>query len=350
MDLFTTNLFHFISSRFMLSPSSVFEPRDSAVVIVGGQHELGRTIALHLSELGYTIFSLSSSHQHPTSDHGPQSSSLSTANLVYEWHKKKERSPSMPWGVIAPIVLDTQSGPERYRAAETVQAYCMNNSLHLSAVVFLATDDLSVSLNDDTCQTISPYASKSPWNSNRAQASIWADAAAQTFKDPIIITQDYVEMLAEAAGRVILVVPSILSGLSPYQETSPVVTSYLRRHLAPFGVRISSLVADRREPPENNATPAPRRSQAKTSPSYSYSEEHTLSPYLIRRLGMRVYKAIRKCAVSQELIAGSLERIISSRYPKHHYAIGMYSRLCAVHDGILDIMDLFIQLLAPTDE
>lgn len=43
--------------------------------------ELGRTIALHLSELGYTIFSLSSSHQHPTSDHGPQSSSLSTANV-----------------------------------------------------------------------------------------------------------------------------------------------------------------------------------------------------------------------------------------------------------------------------
>ncbi|OBZ75431.1 hypothetical protein A0H81_04125 [Grifola frondosa] len=63
----------------------------------------------------------------------PETSNISS--LLYEWHNKRKKSEHSPWGLVAPIVLDTGSASQRAHAFETVHAYCAAHALHLVSLI-----------------------------------------------------------------------------------------------------------------------------------------------------------------------------------------------------------------------
>lgn len=124
------------------------------------------------------------------------------------WHKEKERSGHPAWGLVAPIVLDTQSGTQRTRASETIHAYCDNHSLYLAALVILSPHPETSAWNEPASpKDQSPVIMTSKRRSDRdlTEALMWGDIVSQSIKEPVLLAQDYVEMLSEASGRVIVI-------------------------------------------------------------------------------------------------------------------------------------------------
>ncbi|KAJ3492339.1 hypothetical protein NLI96_g55 [Meripilus lineatus] len=117
-EMFATKLFEYVSRATNAPSSGVFPASESAVAIIGEDDvtetvdertvELGCSLALGFSEAGYTVFTL---YRMKSQGDIQGTSSAPSANLLYVWHKKKERSGHPAWGLVAPIVLDTQSKP-----------------------------------------------------------------------------------------------------------------------------------------------------------------------------------------------------------------------------------------------
>lgn len=130
------------------------------------------------------------------------------SKLLYVWHKKKENSGHSGWGLVAPIALDTQSGAQRTRASETIHAYCENHSLHLVSLVVLSPHPETSAWNEATSyrdQSPEIIASKRRSDRDLTEALMWGDIVSQSIKGPLLLVQDYVEMLTEASGRVIVI-------------------------------------------------------------------------------------------------------------------------------------------------
>ncbi|KAH8106767.1 hypothetical protein BXZ70DRAFT_1027556 [Cristinia sonorae] len=199
-------------SRFCgLPPCGVFRVQDSAIVVIGGEGELGRTMALRFSELGYTVFTLHPTLQYmPMSESSSQTVDTSPATLLYQWHKKKEQS-SRVWGLVAPIALDITSATDRKRASETVKAYCTSHSLQLVALISLAQPSFPSTYSDPvpeinaSSSTTTPTQLKRRSTKDFSHALVWGDMVAQSIREPIVIFQDYIEMLARVSGRIIMV-------------------------------------------------------------------------------------------------------------------------------------------------
>lgn len=158
--------------------------------------------------------------------------------------------------MVAPIIVNTRLITDRHRAAETVHAFCENSSLHLTALLFLPDAyDRETNVNEGGSNAL-----KTPLDSSKAQASMWADTAAHALKDSILFVQDYLEMLAEAGGRVISVTSSIgcefietsnsiisdfpIAYNSPYERATLMAHDYLKEQLEPLGVRTILITAD----------------------------------------------------------------------------------------------------------
>ena len=120
--------------------------------------------------------------------------------LLYAWHKKKERSTHMSWGTLVPISFDTKSEAQRAHAFETVHAYCVKHSLNMAALIVLWPPS-PVKRNDSSYNRKSDISIK--LDHRDSISSSWECADAHFLMESILVIQDYVNMLAKAAGRVI---------------------------------------------------------------------------------------------------------------------------------------------------
>ncbi|KAI0748304.1 hypothetical protein C8Q80DRAFT_731073 [Daedaleopsis nitida] len=216
--------------RFLgLSPCQVHGPRESAIVIVGGDDDLGRHLALNFSQQGYTVFALCPDRQ-PAVQSAPGDAS-NVSSLIQEWHQRIKRSgeSTSPWGLVAPIVLDMTSGAQRTRAFETVDAYCATHCLHLVAVIVLPAPSFITS------------------KPARAGLSIsaWGDLVRGCLVEPISVVEDYAGLLSATSGRVVLLLASGHHQWIPplHRDVLRSVARHLREELTASGTRISLVTA-----------------------------------------------------------------------------------------------------------
>ncbi len=120
-----------------------------------------------------------------------------------------------PWGLVAPIALDTESGAQRAHASETIHAYCTDHSLNLVSLIILP-----------PCY---PVADKSATNHTHMDEEITAvqtaslafatrsRTMAHIMMEPILVVEDYVDLLMKSYGRVIM-----LSSCAPPGQQHPI--------------------------------------------------------------------------------------------------------------------------------
>jgi hypothetical protein len=190
---------------------------------------VGRNAALSFSELGYTVFALCPNRQeesgpHLTSDrprevasvrsmHSPSFSwhwlispmkNPARPKLLYIWHNRKERSRSIPWGMVAPMPLNLWSRSQREAVHETVHAHCTNYDLHLVALV--------ISPTSNSLHPTSPPFENASNSTERLGAppkihageDAWRISVIDEVTEPVIMACDYRALLSEASGRVII--------------------------------------------------------------------------------------------------------------------------------------------------
>ncbi|RPD66322.1 hypothetical protein L226DRAFT_195573 [Lentinus tigrinus ALCF2SS1-7] len=311
---------------FGLSPSALHGPTQSAIVIVAGDDDIGRHIALDFSELGYTVFVLC-----PDKPHGdPQSTASSTrdasnvsSRLIQDWHqriKRSGRSPS-PWGLVAPIVLDMTSSTQRIRAVETVGAYCATHSLHLVAVIV---------------QPAPGFIMSKP-SREGLDVTAWGDVVGRCLVQPISLVQDYMELLAAATGRVILLHASgdQVWSSSLHKGIISSAAQYLRQELDPFSIKVSTVSVGPFAP--SLKFPELAHYDAGNAVLPGWSERGS---GFMPNLRNTIEGVLLQFLVSPEDLRRSLLDILRSRYPKEQYAVGLHASLQAAHDSLPTVVHL----------
>ena len=98
--------------------------------------------------------------------------------------------------------MDTESGAQRAHASETIHAYCMDHSLNLVSLIILppchpGTDE-SASKHTRVEEEITavPTACLALGTRSRRMA--------HAMMEPILVVEDYVDLLTKTAGRVIM--------------------------------------------------------------------------------------------------------------------------------------------------
>ncbi|EIW60062.1 uncharacterized protein TRAVEDRAFT_45314 [Trametes versicolor FP-101664 SS1] len=246
---------HELLSRFLtLPPCQVYPPRESAVVIVGGDDDIGRHLALTFSEQGCTVFALCPD-QPASAPASPAQSSREAAQdasnvsaLIQEWHKRIKRSGRSPrWGLLAPIVLDMNSGAQRAHAVETVDAYCATHNLHLVAVIVLP-------------PSAPAPPQPQPLAGGAADVAAWAEVVRRCLVAPISVVHGYSKLLAAASGRVVLVLASgdQLEMRSAHLHALESAAQFLRREWGLLGIRVATVSAGPFAPASKQADDAAR--------------------------------------------------------------------------------------------
>ncbi|KAI0372840.1 hypothetical protein BV20DRAFT_963243 [Pilatotrama ljubarskyi] len=304
-----------LSQYFALSPCPVYGPRESAIVIIGGDHDVGRHLALNFSELGCTVFALCSDRQ--ASPHTePFQNASNVSSLIQEWHKRIKRSGRSPWGLVAPIVLDMNSGAQRAHAVETVDAYCVTHNLHLVAVIVLPTN---------------APASPKPLASGPTGVSAWAEIVRRCLVDPISAVHGYSSLLAAASGRVVLL---LASGDQVGRDSAQLAAlesaaRFLRREIGPLGIRVSTVSTGPFAPTSKLSVPTVNDASAAETFASSGSEgAHN------RSVGSTIREVLRHFFVRYEDLWCTLHDIVRSRYPKERYVIGLHAALEDVHQAL----------------
>ncbi|KAI0724048.1 hypothetical protein C8T65DRAFT_734550 [Cerioporus squamosus] len=309
---------------FWLAQSAVHANRQSAIVIVGGDDDIGRHIALDFSELGYTVFVLCPDrHRDPqtlASSSTPDASNVSS-RLIQDWHqriKRSGRSPS-PWGLVAPIVLDMTSSTQRIRAVETVDAYCASHCLHLVAVIVQA----------------APGSSTSKPGREALDVTAWGDVVSQCLVQPLSLVQDYVSLLAAATGRVVLLHTSGHQPWSPSLHKSIILSAaqYLRQELDSQSIKVSTVSVGPFAP--SFKSPELTHNEAGT---FAWSERGFMPS--VRNT---IEGVLLQFFVSPEDLRCTLLDIIRSRYPKERYVVGLHASLQAAHDSLPTVVHLCLR-------
>lgn len=122
--------------------------------------------------------------------------------LLYVWHRRKERSTHSSWGLVAPISLDTQSGAQRAHASETIHAYCVNHSLNLVSLIILPPQ--SPGCHDSEWR---PPITDDTINARPGDGlalTMWGRNVGHSMMEPVLVVEDYIDLLSKTAGRVIM--------------------------------------------------------------------------------------------------------------------------------------------------
>ncbi|KAI0647233.1 hypothetical protein C8Q79DRAFT_614217 [Trametes meyenii] len=221
---------------FSRTPSQVYNPNQSAIVIIGADDDVGRHLALSFSELGFTVFALCPDKPEATAPRLSDEASLgfgvsNVSSLIQEWHKRIKRSGRSPWGLLAPIVLDMNSGTQRIRAVETVDAYCTAHHLRLSAVIVLP--------------ATGPPPPKPPGSGPRDAPQAWPDILRQPchVEGSVSVVQAYSDLLAAASGRVVLLLTSgdQLRARPVHLGMLQPVVQGLRQELGALGIKVTTV-------------------------------------------------------------------------------------------------------------
>ncbi|KAL6305375.1 hypothetical protein BKA93DRAFT_779621 [Sparassis latifolia] len=213
---FAARLYEIHSEYVALPPSGIHKPEESAIVVIGGENNLGRRICLSFAELGYTVFALCRSNGE--ADNLQTSISYSTkpahasSKLLYEWQLRKKQSETSAWGDIAPIVSDLGSAAQRKSAFETVHAYCVGRSLRLVTLILAPphaplhwwespqshSSQITAADHSQPMRTVITQG-------DLTQSLLWADRVKHSIMEPILVIRDYVDMLVASSGRLILI-------------------------------------------------------------------------------------------------------------------------------------------------
>ncbi|TFY68247.1 hypothetical protein EVG20_g3642 [Dentipellis fragilis] len=250
LELLSSRLFALVSVLLRIPPCGTYGPEDSAILILGVQEGIGRSAALRFSELGYTVFALCPNEYEgelPGSQMSP-GGRRHVSSLLYIWHNRKERSRSLPWGLLAPVSIDVWSSSQRQRAVETVQAYCAKYTLRLVALVvspvpgynslspYMALHRLTAR-GVDTCTSCS------------AEEERWRKRILSQVTEPILMAHDYTWLLRQASGRIIVISPCSEDGVWDFgfsiEEARRAVCQHLCDALQPLGIRILKRSQDR---------------------------------------------------------------------------------------------------------
>ncbi|KAI0362319.1 hypothetical protein OH77DRAFT_1416564 [Trametes cingulata] len=303
-ESFSVRLHERVSRFFSLPPCHVYGPRESAIVIVGGDDDVGRHLALNFSELGCMVFALC-----PDKRATPPSETLQDASnvssLIQEWHQRIKRSGRSPWGLVAPIVLDMNSGTQRAHAVETVDAYCATHNLHLVAVIVLPTS--------------APTPPK-PLTSGPTGVSAWAEIVRRCLVDPISAVHGYSSLLAAASGRVVLLLASgdQVGRNSAHLSALESAARFLRREMGPLGIRVSTVSTG----PFANFPIAENFASSERGGADDPS------------VGSIIGEALRHFFLRYEDLWCTLYDIVRSRYPKERYVIGLHAALENMHQAL----------------
>ncbi|KAL4254036.1 hypothetical protein ABKN59_002504 [Abortiporus biennis] len=298
-------IFEIICTYLSVPPCGVYNPQESAVVISGGGEDVGHMLALKFSELGYTVFTLHSSSQQYSTQSTSNSPITSSANLLYAWHKKKEKSAMRNWGLIAPVILDSDTIAQRARASETVKAYSEAYTQ----------SNIKGSRNNHHERWSSRL--KRPSELQLTEALMWSDTITQCIREPVLSVQDYTEMLSDNRGRVIFLSTfpqdrpfrfSIRHAQAVY-DVQDLVTGYLSHQLEDYGIRVSSIISGPvgmvdEDPESNDSSSCSKRKSRQVR-------------------GLAANDIARSVDVTQALLC-VLQDIVISRYPKDSYTIGLH--------------------------
>ncbi len=188
---------------------------------------MGRNAALSFSELGYTVFALcpnqwEESGPRLTSGRSRDVASVRSLHppflgsdlshqqkprcpkLLYIWHNRKERSRSIPWGLVAPMQLNLWSRSQRETVHETVHAHCTTYDLHLVALVISPTSRQVRATSPPFENALHSTEHPDVAPEIHADEDTWRISVVNEVTEPVIMACDYKTLLSEASGRVIV--------------------------------------------------------------------------------------------------------------------------------------------------
>jgi len=310
-------LFELASDSSGVPPRSSFPTEKCAVLILGAQEGVGRNAALQFSELGYTVFALCPNRQDDAGHLVSPGGSRSVASLLYIWHNKKERSRSIPWGLVAPMQLNMWSRSQRQAVHETVWAHCNAYDLRLVALI-ISHDSKShprtgpssfMNAGDETDRPDGPH-------ENDFDEDAWRTAVLDEVTEPVLMAYDYRALLAKSSGRIIIL--SNFAGSTPLALLSLTSRTATAESLANMleleGIRVSSIYFGPMGEGSMMRSPDSHCDDGRFPHSFDWQGSFNT---LVQRVS-------RKLIVQDGLLLTVLRRVVQSRHPKFVYTVGLY--------------------------
>lgn len=309
-------LFELASDSSGVPPRSSFPAEKCAVLILGAQEGVGRNAALQFSELGYTVFALCPNRQ---DDAGPLVSSdgsRGVASLLYIWHNRKERSRSIPWGLVAPMQLNMWSRSQRQAVHETVRAHCNAYDLHLVALIVSHDSKSQTGTRPSFMNALDATGRVDGPHGSHLEEDAWRNTVLDEVTEPVLMAFDYRELLVEASGRIIILsnfadsTPLTLLSLASRTATAENLANMLEFE----GIRVSSIYFGPLS--ESSMTMSPD-GHSNDRRFLQFFDWQGLSDSLAQRIS-------RKLIVQDSLLLTVLRRVVQSRHPKFVYTVGLY--------------------------
>jgi len=313
-------LFELASDSSGVPPRSSFPTEKCAVLILGAQEGVGRNAALQFSELGYTVFALCPNRQDDTGHLVSSGGSRGVASLLYIWHNRKERSRSVPWGLVAPMQLNMWSRSQRQAVHETVLAHCNAYGLRLVALIITHDSKSRPGTGPSFMNALDATGRANGSHESHLEEDAWRNAVLDEVTEPVLMAYDYRELLAEASGRIVIL--SNFANSTPLALLSLASRTAAAENLANIlefeGIRVTSIYFGPLA--EDSMTWSPdghghdRQGNRRFPQSFDWQ-----GPFdtLVQRIS-------RKLIVQDNLLLAVLRRVVQSRHPKFVYTVGLY--------------------------
>ncbi|KAI0341758.1 hypothetical protein BDW22DRAFT_1358624 [Trametopsis cervina] len=324
-----TRIFEWESRLLAVPACGAYTPQQSAIVIIGGEAAgLGRAVSLSLSERGFTVFALCSAGLE-TVDPSRQASSTKSSDvssLLFAWHRRKEKLPHTSWGLVAPILLDMRSGVQRTHAFETVHAYCVKHSLNLAALIVLVPASAAKRKEHGSRH---PNVSMDLAHPDEHPSTQEAPET-QSLMDPVLVIEDYIDMLALAAGRVVFLTHGPLEcylcrPVALLDGVIQRIAQNMSQQLESVGIRVCSI----------SVGPVGRLDEQGNAARFELPADGDSS---CSRLHMTISNVLGLCTVEFGAFSEDLHNILTTRYPRYSYSMGIYPFLDSIRLGMPDIV------------
>ncbi|KAI0050904.1 hypothetical protein FA95DRAFT_1555169 [Auriscalpium vulgare] len=327
LDVASAWTFEVLCGGLGVQPCGTAKPEHGAVLVLGAQEGLGRSLALKFSEQGYTVFAFCpfrheeagrAADAHASGHVAPPNMS----SLLYMWHNRKERSRPLPWGLIAPMSLDVFSRSQRERAHETVKAYCDDHALALVALIVCPIPERS---RNSPSKLFLHSLIRKPLPAHQTYdvfEDTWRKCVLAGITEPTLVAYDYTGLLRKAFGRVIVV--SSGSGVFdlsfPIQDARAAVVENLRDNLQPFGVHVSAVVTG----PLASTQIETRGSKNESSQLEFCLDDRDMAAAInrmtkVQQINQRITDRLR---VSEDRVVSVIQRAVESPHPQFSYYIG----------------------------
>ncbi|KAI0302068.1 hypothetical protein BC826DRAFT_966114 [Russula brevipes] len=320
-------LFELASDLYGVPPRASFPTEKCAILILGAQEGVGRNAALSFSQMGYTVFALCPNRQERSGRSRDVASRLisppktpSHLKLLYTWHNRKERSRSIPWGLVAPMQLNLWSRSQREAVHQTVRAHCNTYDLHLVALVISHDSKSPRSTTLSFLNTSDTTERTDVTPDSDIDENAWRISVLDEVIEPVLMACDYKTLLAEASGRVIILSNSAKgSPLASLTLTSrKAAAESLAVVLESHGIRVSSIYFG---PLAQDSTGlSPERPSVRSS----IISSNDLPKDWQESLNALKQKISKKLTVQENLLLTVLRHVVQSRHPKFTYIIGVH--------------------------